>query len=191
MDEVWKYTRHMSLHCSIGCFSSRCIAQDMSTIGLKAEDTPWRDHYQYGGLKKKCILRLAKAKLKMEKKMTLPILHTPLCCSASNQHKAQLTTIKKDGGRVLKKGMHFLFLEWTSPSKHCMTDTSFRLFIPLLLAYLQNVWLKIGIFFPHGFEWLAAKSLADWKCNKQHACLPFILYHILLCFTCNLTAAVD
>ena len=66
---------------------------------------------EYGGLKKKCILRLAKAKLKKEKKMTLPILPTPLCCSASNQHKAQLTTIKKDGGRVLKKGMHFLFLE--------------------------------------------------------------------------------
>ena len=65
----------------------------------------------YGGLKKKCNLRLAKAKLKKEKKMTLPILHTPLCCSASNQHKAQLTTTKKDGGRVLKKGMHFLFLE--------------------------------------------------------------------------------
>jgi len=69
-------------------------------------------HYDdYGGLKKKCILRLAKAKMKMEKKMTLPILLTSLCCSASNQHKAQLTTIKKDGGRVLKKGMHFLFLE--------------------------------------------------------------------------------
>ena len=64
-----------------------------------------------GGLKKKYILRLAKAKLKKEKKMTLPILHTPLCCSASNQHKAQLTTTKKDGGRVLKKGMHFLFLK--------------------------------------------------------------------------------
>ena len=65
----------------------------------------------YSGLKKKCILRLAKAKLKKEKKMTLPILHTPLCCSASNQHKAQLTTIKKDGGRVIKKGMRFLFPE--------------------------------------------------------------------------------
>ena len=62
-------------------------------------------------MKKKYILRLAKAKLKMEKKMTLLILHTPLCCSASNQHKAQLTTTKNDGGRVLKKGMHFLFLE--------------------------------------------------------------------------------
>ena len=65
----------------------------------------------HGDLKKKCILRLAKAKMKMEKKMTLPNLLTPLCCSASNQHKAQLTTTKKDGGRVLKKGMHFLFLE--------------------------------------------------------------------------------
>ena len=65
----------------------------------------------YGGLKKKCIFRLAKAKLKMEKKMTLPILHFPPCCNASNQHKAQLTTTKKDGGRVPKKGMHFLFLE--------------------------------------------------------------------------------
>ena len=50
---------------------------------------------KYGGLKKKCILRLAKAKLKMEKKMTLPILLTPPCCSASNQHKAQLTTTKR------------------------------------------------------------------------------------------------
>ena len=57
---------------------------------------------QYGGLKKKCILRLAKAKLKKEKKMTLPILHTPLCCSASKQHKTQLTTHKKriEGDRV-------------------------------------------------------------------------------------------
>ena len=42
------------------------------------------DNKCYGGLKKKYILRLAKAKLKKEKKMTLPILHTPLCCSASN-----------------------------------------------------------------------------------------------------------
>ena len=36
--------------------------------------------HSYGGLKKKCIFRLAKGKLKMEKKMTLPILPTPLCC---------------------------------------------------------------------------------------------------------------
>ena len=45
------------------------------------------------------------------KQILIPILHTPLCCSASNQHKAQLTKTKKDGGRELKKGMHFLFLE--------------------------------------------------------------------------------
>ena len=41
----------------------------------------------YSGLKKKCILRLAKAKLKMEKKMPLPILPTSLCCSASKGEK--------------------------------------------------------------------------------------------------------
>ena len=88
---------------------------------------------KYGSLKKKCILRQAKAKLKMEKKMTLPILPTPLCCSASNQHKAQLTTIKKDGGRVLKKGMHFLFLEITSPAKHrTLFKASFKGAVPLI-----------------------------------------------------------
>ena len=38
---------------------------------------------KYGGLKKKCILRLAKAKLKMEKKMTLPIV---LQCKQSAKH---------------------------------------------------------------------------------------------------------
>ena len=65
----------------------------------------------YGGLKKKCIVRQAKAKLEMEEKMTLPILPALLCCSASKEHKAQLTTTKKDGGRGLRKGMHFLFLE--------------------------------------------------------------------------------
>ena len=70
-----------------------------------------RKSITYGGLKKKCILRLAKAKLRKEKKMTLPILHTPLCCSASNQHKAQLTITKKDGGRVLKKEGIFFYLE--------------------------------------------------------------------------------
>ena len=69
------------------------------------------DNKCYGGLKKKYILRLTKTKIRVEKKMTLHILHTPLCCSASNQHTAQLTTIKKDGGRVPKKRMHFLFLE--------------------------------------------------------------------------------
>ena len=46
---------------------------------------------RYGGLKTNCIFRPAKAKLEMEKKMTLPILPTRLCCSVSKQHKAQLT----------------------------------------------------------------------------------------------------
>jgi len=54
-------------------------------------------------LKKKCIFRLAKAKLEMEKKMTLPILPTPLCCSASKQHKAQLTTKKGWRERIKKR----------------------------------------------------------------------------------------
>ena len=66
---------------------------------------------KYGGLKKKCIVRLAKAKLEMEKKMTLPILPALLCCSASKEHTAQLTTKKRDRGRGLRIGMHFLFLE--------------------------------------------------------------------------------
>ena len=73
---------------------------------------------QYGGLKNKCILRLAKAKLKMEKKMTLPILPALLCCSVSKEHKAQLTTKKKEWRERTKKKMHFHFLGWIS-SKHC------------------------------------------------------------------------
>ena len=47
---------------------------------------------KYGGLKKKCIVRLTKAELELEKKMTLPILTALLCCNASKDHKAQLTT---------------------------------------------------------------------------------------------------
>ena len=44
----------------------------------------------YGGLKEKCIFRQAKAKLKMEKKMTLPILtQSPvLQCKQSAQSTA-------------------------------------------------------------------------------------------------------
>ena len=64
----------------------------------------------YGGLKKHCIFRSAKAKLEIAithpPYFTVPILRTSLCFSASKQQKGQLTIKKKVEGKELHLHPH-------------------------------------------------------------------------------------
>ena len=140
--------------------------------------------------------------------MTLPILPTPLCCSASNQHKAQLTKTKKDGWKVLKKGMHFLFLEWTSPSKHCTVNGSSpahldrdriesNLSVPVIQeCHDRTPWSRASKLAP---TWCVCR-LASIQCfegevhSRKRKCIPFFstlppsFFVVVSCALCWLLA---